>query len=306
MTTDYGIDDHDDNSETAAKSKPPIPANSTLENVRNITKFRRPSDQGDSRVQSSTGPNGGERKAKEATRNPNQNNRLAAAVNFDPSLIESSFDLVYELSTNIDNYRGDECLTLCRVPGYVKSSLERFQYNFPSSPLSKSSTSKPGISPIIAACIIGGLKSFRCESSLINLIDIQKTLLDQNQLPSETTRGVLYDAVKRNITSFSLDVLPAGLSAHCNINVTLPLNIKNALVGFSSSISLNLSTVATLCVAESLRAESATLDDHSLELEKAIETFLVMTDWRARSLKSMLEMLKEQGQKKGTKRTSIR
>lgn len=223
---------------------------------------------------------------------PNHNPKRVA-LNPDPETFESSFDLTTELAERIEFYRGDECVTLRPVPGYLKSSLDRYQsIGF------TAGSKKPGINPITAACIYGGIQSFRSLPHVKHLIDHRDML---TRAASDTNEHV-WDTINNWFGYFPVDLIPSHTSGVRSLNISMPPEIKSSLAGLSSELGMSLGHLASLCIAEILRSEPSTLNGHRERLDQSIDAFLQIIEIRADLMALTLERIDSMSSSKSKSR----
>lgn len=203
------------------------------------------------------------------------------AIDLNPETYSSQFDLATELQSNIDFYRGDECVTLRPIPGYVKESLERYQSTFPSK--------RPGINPISSACIWGGIQSFRSQPSIRTIAQLQES---RRQTSSETDDN-RYDMTSNLFKSWRIEVLPSYLSGNQSLNIGLPEIVNAALGGLGADLGISKGSLAAISIAEIIREQETTLKGHRRKLDEAVNLFLILCQARVGVLESALEMMRQ-------------
>lgn len=203
------------------------------------------------------------------------------AIDLNPETYANEFDLTSELQTNIDFYRGEECVTIRPIPGYLKESMDRYQSLFPSK--------RPGINPISSACIWGGIQSFRSQPSIRTIAELQES---RRKVESRTDDN-RYDMTSNLFNSFRIEVLPAYTSGSRSLNLGLPEKINNALGGLAADLGTSKGSMAAISIAEIIREQETTLKGHRKKLDEAVNLFLILCQARVGILETALEMIRQ-------------
>lgn len=201
------------------------------------------------------------------------------AIDLNPVTYTEDFDLTLELTTNIDFYRGEECVTLRPVPGYLTESLERYKMSY--------SSKRPGMSPISSACIWGGLQSFRSQSAIKELVKLKERL---RTVPAQSDSR-RYNLISTWFKRFPMDILPSLDSGNGSLNISLPEPIKASLFGLAGNLGMSQGTLGAISIAEVLREQDSTLEGHKQDLEESVKMFLIICQSRLAALESVMEML---------------
>lgn len=98
---------------------------------------------------------------------PPKKSVLSRAVRFDRSSWRPPFDITEELASNRETYAGTEPVTIYTFPTYLRTCLDRVRSRVVS-------TSKPGLSPTITACLSSGISILGAQTEIRELLSLKE------------------------------------------------------------------------------------------------------------------------------------
>lgn len=216
------------------------------------------------------------------------------AINLDPSSSVNILDLPYELTSNPDNYRGEEWFTIFSMPGYIRTSLDRLRASLPP-------RSKPGVGVIASCCIQSGLNAFKARSEVGRF----SALRSRVDMVNRYSNQFLVDLTIRFMDSFSVDPFPVDLSGKTQFNFQMPEEIRISLGNMAKSLGVTSSVLAALLIGDSLSNpesfgdmdEMSTIAGHEEKMREAVENFLYFLGLRCANVESMLERIQKEKEK---------
>lgn len=243
-----------------------------------VRKNRKSSKHSDSRSDSRNDHN--HNHSRSNNRDLNRNRRTV--VSTDPTQFRPIFDLISELSHNREAYQGSEAFTLCFVPSYLRTCLERVRAR-----VGQVATSKPGLSVTVAACIDYGTSAIHGQDDVARLIDIKNELDLMDGVKAD-----YLDQVVGWIRGFNMAV-PNANGAHSvkRMNIFLNEYLKMRLFDMASDLGMSASNLSTIATMYAIADQPGILPEHSELLHAGVYSFIRQVKLRTSMAKALTDWL---------------
>lgn len=215
------------------------------------------------------------------------------AVSLSPRNSINVLDITHELIISPDTYRGeDEWLTIVKLPGYVRMSLERYQITF-------SPRDRPGLNLICNAAISSALNVFEAHPEIILFRSLRERMLSLSRYSDDNLLAIIAQVMD---LFTSLDPFPGDLSGKGQFNFKIPEFIMGRLGELAKAIGVSNSILATLCIAESMSSpdcfgssgEISTVEGHVNKMRKAVDDWVYLTGVRCNGVRDMLDRVESE------------
>lgn len=236
-----------------SKSSPPSTSpRSKIRSTETISDSRSRSENGDSRSRSGS---------------RNGNGRIAAT---DPREFALPFDLISELTTRREEYKGTEMFTLCFIPSYLRTCLDRVRARVVSA-------DRIGLSVTAAACIDYGLTQVEKHPDIVRILEIRTKLHMLERVDAENLQEVL-----DWLQAFPISVPNSGGAAAVKrMNISLSEHLRMRLSELSGDLGTSKSALATLAIMHTLSEQPCILPEHEASLRDGVDGFVRRVKIRA-------------------------
>lgn len=215
---------------------------------------------------------------KTKTQTQTQTTRLGTAVSFALSTLTPSFDILSELATNRDAYKGETQLSIYSFPEYLRTCLDRVRSRV-------DDKDRIGLPITLSCCIHCGFQTLSSHEDIRSLIKLKR---DFDQL--DNVDAWTLQEVASIFSSFPLSLPDNTLSQTRKQNLTLHDNMKDAVYSLCGDLGASFSIIGTLCVMIALSDQPAVLPETQQQMEVAIEGFFKRVTIRKIVLERLLRL----------------
>jgi hypothetical protein len=182
----------------------------------------------------------------------------------DPDTFSPDFDLIHELTMHRDRYIGPEWVAVHVLPAYLRTCLERVATAVGLA----DPAPKPGMNPLVSACVAQGLYVIRGHS------DVAATFAIRDRLHTATTIAPEdAEELATFLRTFRLSASDTTGAGSGRLNIAMPGYIKAALNETSNDLGISASQMIVLCAQVVLRDQPAVLADRQRMLQAAVGRF---------------------------------
>jgi hypothetical protein len=206
---------------------------------------------------------------------------LPRAVSSHPDKLVAPFDLLEELESNRDEYKGTEPLTLYMMPGYFKTCLDRVR--------SRVGDGKPGLGVTCAACITYGIKALVAHRDIVELVKMKDKL---NRV--DNVSAIEVEDIAMWFRMFPLWVPNATTTGGRRQNILIGEYLKMDITEVSEELGMSASSLAITAISIALcELKDILLSDHITMLSEAANGLMSRLKMRRRVAEVLIQMLEK-------------
>lgn len=204
------------------------------------------------------------------------------AVSSHPDKLVAPFDLLEELESNRDEYKGTEPLTLYMMPGYFKTCLDRVRSRVVDG-------SKPGLSVTCAACITYGIKALAAHGDILELVKMKDRL---NRV--DNVSAIEVEELAMWFRTFPLWTPNTMTTGGRRQNILIGEYLKMDITEVSEELGMSSSSLAITAISIALcELRDILLPDHIMMLSEAANGLMSRLKMRRRVAEMLIQMLEK-------------